>query len=74
MKSAKQVREYVRRRALEDREVYLRYMRESDPSNQTVAQYARVSELAFLEVLNAFDTPHKTRLKMPKVPKRSKSR
>lgn len=69
MKSAKQVREYVRRRCLKEREVYLRYMRQSDTSNQTVAQFARVSERSFLEVLNAFDTPHKTKLAMPPKPK-----
>lgn len=71
MKSAKQVREYVRRRCLEEREDYLRFKNGLDAKSKSVAGYARVSELAFIEVLNAFDTPHKMKLDMPPKPKAS---
>jgi hypothetical protein len=65
MKNANQVREYVRRRSLQEMANYLKYTR---PGDQLARCYARTRELAFIEVLNAFDTPHKTKLKMPKMP------
>ena len=57
MKSSKQVREFVQRRWIQE---YNRYRFGNSPD-------AQGKRLAFLEVLNAFDTPHKTKLKMPRV-------
>ena len=70
MKSAKQVREFVRRRCLEQRGEYL-WLRNKDKKSKYAAGYARAAELAFIEVLNAFDTPHKRKLYMPPKPKAS---
>lgn len=57
MKSAKQVREFVRRRWLQECNSY-RFGDHPD---------ALGKRQAFLEVMNAFDTPHKIKLKMPRV-------
>lgn len=56
MKSAKQVREFVRRR----------WRQEGFKSINGNHPDARGKKEAFLEVLTAFDTPHKTKLKMPR--------
>jgi hypothetical protein len=55
MKNAEQVREYVRRRWLEE-----------NYNGDRATPENRAKALAFGEVLAAFDTPHKTPLKMPK--------
>ena len=58
MKTANQVREYVRRR----------WMQENYNGDRTTPEN-RAKAMAFGEVLAAFDTPHKTPLKMPAEPK-----
>jgi len=63
MKSAKQVREYVRRRCLEEGRNVVSFRRNWGLNWPE----ARARELAFIEVLNAFDCPHKTKLVMPKI-------
>jgi len=70
MKTAKQVREYVRRRSLQERGKFAagKVPLQPDaamPHLQPV--FARVRELQLIEILNAFDTPHKSKLKMPKI-------
>ena len=56
MKSAKQVREYVRRR----------FVQEGRKNLTQPADYdAAIRFVVLSEILEAFDTPHKTKLKMP---------
>ena len=63
MKTAHQVREYVRRRCLHEGDKAHHNRKEGLPW-----VLHRCRELAFIEVLNAFDTLHKTKLKMPRLP------
>ena len=62
MKSANQMREYVQRRWLQEVATEKLYRSSSGPSFSSV----RITVL--LEILNAFDAPHKTKLKMPRMP------
>ena len=73
MKTANQIREYVRRRSLIERSKYNphRILLNMDEFTELKQHFARVRELAFIEILNAFDTPHKTRLKMPPMARKS---
>jgi len=69
MKTANQVREYVRRRSLIERGKYVAsqvafYPDQAHPDLRPIL--ARERELLLIEILNAFDTPHKTKLKIPK--------
>jgi len=69
MKTAKQVREYVRLLSLQERGKYAGHRvpffpDDSRPDLRPIL--ARERELLLLQILNAFDMPHKTKLIMPK--------